>query len=189
VVEVPGVTDSASDRPGESGRAKHPFRVPVAGLRRELGSAERIERSGVIAGLGAVSVAVPEDAPVTVALVLSSFPGGIMAAGTVEAPWRGECRRCGGEVEGQVVASVRERFVPAGGAAEDEDAYPYSDDTIDLEPMVRDAVLLELPLAPLCAEDCRGLCPTCGTNWNVATCECAAPVDPRWSALDRLRGP
>ncbi len=183
------VTDPESERPANRERSKHPFRVSVAGLRRELGTAERVERSGVIEGLATVSVSVPDGAPVTVDVVLSSFPGGIMAAGTVEAPWRGECRRCGGQVEGRVVASVRERFVRDGGLLDDEEAYPFSEDVVDLEPMTRDAVLLELPLAPLCSEDCRGLCPECGTNWNLSGCECSGPVDPRWSALDRLRGP
>ena len=55
--------------------------------------------------------------------------------------------------------------------------------------MARDAVLLELPLAPLCSEDCRGLCPQCGINRNVADCECVPAGDPRWSVLDTLRDP
>ena len=114
------VRDHASGEPERPARTKHPFWVSVAALRRELGSAERVERTGVIEGLGAVSVWVPEGAPVTVSVVLSSYPGGIMAAGTVEAPWRGECRRCGGEIEGQVVASVRERFVPQGHTEGDD---------------------------------------------------------------------
>ncbi len=161
----------------------------MAALRRELGSAEHVERSGVIAGLGTMSASVPEAAPVTVQVDLSSFPGGIMAAGTVTAPWRGECRRCGGQVEGRVVASVRERFVHDSGTRDDDEDYPLTDDVVDLEPMVREVVLLELPLAPLCSEDCRGLCPECGTDRNRSTCECVRPVDPRWSALDELRGP
>ena len=169
-------------------RPKHPFWVPVAALRRDLGSAEPIERAGPIEGLAAVSVSVPEGTPVTVAVVLSSYPGGIMAAGTVEAPWRGECRRCGGEIEGQVLASVRERFVREGHTGGDEEAYLFSDETVDLEPMARDAILLELPLAPLCSEECLGLCPECGTNWNLSGCDCVRQIDPRWSALDQLRG-
>jgi uncharacterized protein len=182
------VPDPPSGGAGPATRAKQPFRVSVAALRKELGSAERVERSGAIGGLAAVSVAVPEGTPVAVVVVLSSFPGGIMAAGSVEAPWRGECRRCGGEVEGRVVASVRERFVEADRSEDDEEAYSFTDDAVDLEAMARDAVLLELPLAPLCSEDCRGLCPECGTNWNVSTCDCPRGVDPRWSALDQLRG-
>ncbi len=76
-----------------------------------------------------------------------------------------------------MAATVRERYAPAGGTDGDEDAYPLAGDELDLEPLARDAVLLDLPLAPLCADDCLGLCPQCGANWNVPTCDC--PPDRR----------
>jgi uncharacterized protein len=143
----------------------------------------------MIHGLGAVGVVVPDGATITTDLTLSSYPGGIMATGTVTAPWQGECRRCGGPVAGGVVAAVRERFAPVGGSVQDEDAYPLSGDELDLEPLARDSVLLDLPLAPLCSEECLGLCPRCGQNWNLSSCACPPEGDPRWSALDALRGP
>jgi uncharacterized protein len=161
--------------------------VQVAALRKVAGTTRHEVRQGAIEGLGAVGVVVPDGSLVVADLTLSSYPGGITASGTVRAPWVGECRRCGGRVAGTVAASVRERYAPVGGPGEDEEAYPFTDDELDLEPLARDAVLLDLPLAPLCAEDCRGLCPQCGTNWNVTTCACVAPSDPRWSVLDGLR--
>ena len=77
----------------------------------------------------------------------------------------------------------------AGGGAldPDEDTYPIEGDHLDLQPLVRDALLLELPLAPLCREDCRGLCPECGADLNAAPCECRPAGDPRWGPLDVLR--
>jgi uncharacterized protein len=57
-----------------------------------------------------------------------------------------------------------------------------------LRPLVRDALLLELPLAPLCRPDCRGLCARCGADLNAGPCSCVADRDPRWGALDALRG-
>jgi uncharacterized protein len=81
---------------------------------------------------------------------------------------------------------VRELFTRDG---DPEETYPLGDDHIDLEPMVHDAVLLELPPAPLCRPDCAGLCPWCGANRNLAPCSCVAPSDPRWAALDALRVP
>jgi len=179
---VPG-TDTAPVRPGD----RRPFQVQVAALRKQNGATRHEHREGVIADLGAVSVVVPEGAPVVLDLTLASYPGGIMADGTVSAPWLGECRRCGGPVAGTVAAEVHERYAPVGGTARDEEAYPLAGDELDLEPLARDAVLLELPLAPLCTDDCRGLCPTCGVNRNLESCACTAPVDPRWSALDTLR--
>ena len=166
---------------------RRPFRVQVAALRTQSGASRDERRQAVIPDLGAVSVVVPEDAQVTLELTLASYPGGILATGTVSAPWQGECRRCGGPVEGIVIADVEERYAPDTGKDRDEEAYPLAGDELDLEPLARDAVLLELPLAPLCSEDCRGLCPTCGANRNTDECECVTPGDPRWSALDVLR--
>jgi uncharacterized protein len=175
-------------------RTPQPFIVPAAALRKVAGTVRHEDRHGVIEGLGTVGVVVPDGAEVDAQVTLSSYPGGIMATGRVSAPWRGECRRCGGMVTGAVEAEVHERFVIEGPGSEpgpaaevDEDAYVLVDDLLDLEPLARDAVLLELPLAPLCSEDCLGLCPECGANLNLESCGCAPPADPRWSALDVLR--
>jgi uncharacterized protein len=173
-------------------RRSRPFVVQVAALRKAAGTTRHEERRGVIDDLASVSVSVPAGEPVTIDVTLTSYPGGITAAGTVSAPWVGECRRCGGPAEGTVVAEVNERYAPSGGtnggeAGGDDEAYPLAGDELDLEPLARDAVLLELPLAPLCRADCLGLCPQCGTNWNVAPCTCRPALDPRWAALDTLR--
>jgi len=182
--------DAAVRRDSDAGpRVLRPFLVQVAELRRQAGTTRHERREGPIPDLGAVSVVVPEDALVVADLTLASYPGGISVTGSVNAPWEGECRRCGGLVRGAVDARVRERYAPADGADRDEEAYPLSGDELDLEPLARDAVILELPLAPLCSEACLGLCPTCGANRNTEPCACAPTVDPRWSALDALREP
>ena len=175
----------------ESGlrRPARPFIVQVAALRKQAGLSRREERDGIIDGMAAVGVVVPDGSVTYVDVVLTSDPTGLTAVGTVRAPWVSECRRCGGPVSGEVEAEVRERFAPPGGRNEDEDAYPLAGDEIDLEPLARDAVLLELPLAPLCRPDCQGLCPECGTNLNEDSCQCQPAGDPRWSALDALRAP
>ena len=164
-----------------------PFIVPAAKLRRVAGTFRRELRQAPIDDLATMGSAVPDGAEVSVEVTLSSYPGGVMASGTVAAPWTGECRRCGGPVGGEVRSEVRERYVAESEADVDDEAYPLADDELDLEPLARDAVLLELPLAPLCAPDCLGLCPQCGINRNVEACTCEQPVDPRWSALDALR--
>ena len=74
-------------------------------------------------------------------------------------------------------------------SSEDEETYPLGVDHLDLKPLVRDALLLELPIAPLCRADCQGLCPTCGADLNRGPCGCAEQSgDARWSVLDALRG-
>lgn len=173
-----------------------PFVVHVARLRRVPGTRWHEVRTGpadpegVIVARSPAESSVPRGADALCELTLESFHGGVMVTGTVECPWRGSCRRCAVPLEGTLRIQVRERFcdvAPGSAAPDDEEAYPIVDDTVDLAPMVRDAVVLELPLAPLCRPDCRGLCPYCGIDRNVEECRCEPPVDPRWASLDALR--
>ena len=71
--------------------------------------------------------------------------------------------------------------------ASDELSYPIEHGFVDLAPLVHDAILLDLPLAPLCRADCAGLCPYCGIDRNDESCDCQSPLDPRWATLDELR--
>lgn len=168
-----------------------PFLVPVAALRRDIPSSSTVAFTAPFdaeaeftprpAGEGDV----PVGAIVDVDVRLSSFSGGIAVRGRVRCPWTGRCRRCSREVTGTVEVAVDERYVEASRA--DDEAYRYEGDTIDLAPLVHDAVFLELPLTPLCRDDCRGLCVQCGVDLNDEACECRAPVDPRWAKLAELR--
>lgn len=165
---------------------RHPFVVHVGTLRRTVGSRRREQRQGPIDGLDCTGSAVPTDACVLADVVVESILGGVSVVGTVRAPWAGECRRCLAPASGVLELRVRELYTQGGDG---EETYPLHDDDVDLEPMVRDAVLLELPVAPLCRPDCLGLCPQCGANRNEETCTCEGPLDPRWGALDVLRVP
>ncbi len=161
-----------------------PFVVSVGHLLRAPGDRCKEVRSGPLAGLAVTASAVPEDAEVTVAVTLDAVPGGVVATGRVTAPWVGPCRRCLAEASGTIAAEVREVFEEEH---DPEQTYPIHGDRLDLEPLARDTVLLELPLAPLCREDCAGICPMCGTDRNMAPCRCVeAPKDPRWADLDAL---
>lgn len=81
-------------------------------------------------------------------------------------------------------AGPKERTV---SATEAEVSY-YQGEGLLLEDALREQVLLALPLKVVCREDCRGLCPSCGTNLNVQQCSCMAPIaDPRWAALQEIR--
>jgi uncharacterized protein len=162
-----------------------PFLVNVAALRQRPGTRRREERRGPIEGLGVTGSAVPEGAEVIVETVLEAVPGAVIARGTVTAPWRGQCRRCLVETGGVLSIDVQEVFEDDH---DPEETYPITGDRIDLEPLGRDAVLLELPQIPLCRELCLGLCPTCGAELNLGACACPTETaDPRWAALDALR--
>ncbi|HZU78781.1 MAG TPA: DUF177 domain-containing protein [Acidimicrobiales bacterium] len=163
-----------------------PFLVHAAKLRKELGSRWHEVRRGVLPDLVVTGSAVPDEAEVEADVVLESVLGGVAVTGTVRAPWQGSCRRCLAPARGELAVAVREHFTEDGDG---EETYPLHDGEVDLEPLVRDAVLLELPQAPLCRADCRGLCPICGADRNEQACTCEPPRDERWAALDALRPP
>ena len=169
-----------------------PYLVPVAQLLRDVPSSMIVsfeapfDEAHEFAPRGSAETDVFAEATVKVALSLQSFSGGLRAKGHIEAPWHGTCRRCSTPVLGISNVAVDERFVDERGPG-DEETYLIEGDFVDLAPLVHDAIFLDLPLAPLCREDCRGLCPYCGIDRNEATCECQAPVDPRWATLDGLR--
>ncbi|MDE3087498.1 MAG: DUF177 domain-containing protein [Acidobacteriota bacterium] len=163
-----------------------PFLVHAARLRRSVGSRQHEVRRGAIEDLACSGSRVPEGSEVEADVVLESVMGGLSVAGTVRAPWVGTCRRCLEPAGGVLELPVREHFTEEGDG---EETYRLDDGEADLEPMVRDAVLLELPQAPLCRPDCQGLCPTCGANRNLEACDCAPVRDDRWAALDALRVP
>jgi uncharacterized protein len=167
--------------------------VPVTALRRQTGARREEQRAGRVGELSVVGSVVPASAEVVADLRLDSISGGIEVTASILAPWQGECRRCLRPIEGELRCEVRELFRPRAdheAPDADEETYPLGADHLDLRPLVRDVLLLELPLAPLCREDCCGLCPTCGADLNLGTCECATvAADPRWEALDSLRMP
>jgi len=166
--------------------AARPFVVHVARLRRVLGTRWHEVRTGTIDDLACSGSAVAPGADIRADVTLEAIAGGITVSGVLEAPWTGECRRCLTTAAGILRIRVRELYTADGDG---EDAYPLVDDEVDLEDLVHDAVLLELPIAPVCHEACRGLCPLCGTNWNERPCHCESPRDERWAALDVLRVP
>ena len=159
--------------------------VGVADLLRRPGNHRDEHFEATIDGLEVTSSHVPRNGVVEIDVRLESVNDGIVVTGTVRAPWTGECRRCLRTVESGLEAKVLEIFEdhPVEGETSQLDH-----DQIDLEPMAREAVLLELPMAPLCMEDCAGLCPECGADRNADDCGHALTGgDDRWAALDQIR--
>lgn len=128
--------------------------------------------------------------PVHISLHLESLSNGVSVSGTASATWHGECRRCLAPLEERMDVSVAEMYQQetdyALGVA---DAYAIENDQINLLPMVRENILLAVPLGPLCREDCPGFCPHCGADLSEESCGCENSVlDPRWAALEGLKG-
>ena len=165
---------------------KRPFHVNVAPIRGVPGSRQSVEVFGPLDHLQTIGASVPSDAKVSFTGVLEAIEGSsIVATGAVRAPWVGECRRCLNEARGSVEVKVREVFEAQSTEGE---TYSLEGDKVDLEPMTREAVMLDLPLAPLCRSDCAGLCPECGADRNEVSCQCTTDLgDPRWAALDVLK--
>ncbi len=141
-------------------------------------------------GLGVEMVGVPKDAELELDLRLESVMEGVLVSGTALLPIEGECARCLDEISFTMEVEFQELFVyddtrSAAGAGEDE--HRLEGDLLDLEPVLRDAVVLALPLSPLCRDDCPGLCAECGERLaDVGPDHSHDVVDPRWSALQGL---
>ncbi|MBI3580648.1 MAG: DUF177 domain-containing protein [Nitrospinae bacterium] len=133
---------------------------------------------------------------------LSKVGNEVFAVGTVGGAVRLQCGRCLKEFDYELEAEVNAPFLPKGGGdrepspaseaegpEEDEgDVNYYKGKTLDLYNVLRDQLFLALPLKPLCREECKGLCPSCGADLNKGPCSCGPKKgDPRLAALKKLK--
>ena len=154
-----------------------------------INAVELLRQPGATRDVDVVVDAEPLDAAhehlvgeIHVALQLRAMNDGIKVTGTVEAPWATVCRRCLVDVAGKAVGSVDELYQidPI-----DPEAYLIEDGQLDLVPLVRETVLLELDRERQCRDECAGLCPVCGIDRNTDSCGCDTLVtDDRWAALE-----
>ncbi|MGC5344500.1 YceD family protein [Streptomyces sp. DT24] len=171
-------------------------------LGRRPGALKRLTRSvEAPKDLGIADViGVPEGAPVELDLRLESVMEGVLVTGTARASAEGECVRCLEPLRLKVAADFQEMFSypdaddrgrgkaadPVDDAEDDEDRYFLEDGLFDLEPVLRDAVVLALPLQPVCRESCAGLCSECGARLDENPDHHHDALDPRWAALQGL---
>lgn len=161
-----------------------PLVVNVVELLRVPGTTKNVDVSVACADLDFDDARIVDE-PVGVEIALESLSNGITASGRVAATWSGECRRCLARVGGRLSVEIDELYQRT---LEDPDAHPIEGDQINLLPMVRENILLALPLGPLCRDDCPGFCGQCGADLSAGPCGCVPVVgDPRWAALDALR--
>lgn len=153
------------------------FRIDVADLLTHSGSRRDVSLSVPLDGLGVDTWRV--DGPVDIVLSLERIPDGIVARGTVHTIWEADCSTCLSTVRSELTVKVNELFEksPLEG-----DTYPIDDRELDLEQLTRDALLLELPLAPRCDGDCSAP-DAAGVTMSDGR---AGRTDDRWAALDDL---
>lgn len=162
-----------------------PFVILVSDLLYRPAARRPVEVRGPVDSLASATTTVAPGAEIVVGGVLEWVEDGVLFTGRVGAPWTGECRRCLAPLQGRIDADLRELFwvKPI-----DDDSFRVAHESVDLFPMAREAILLDLPMAPLCRADCAGLCVTCGADLNAGPCDCPEPDrDPRWAALDALK--
>ena len=162
--------------------------VDVRDLVESPGSYREVHVREPVEALSTELARVPAERPIDADLRLESVALGVLVSGTLSGLLDESCARCLTPLEREFRVEVQELFAPGPDAGEDE--YPIVDGELDLEPMIRDAVVLTLPFAPLCRPDCLGLCERCGGDRNRGECQCPpAQADPRWAALDTIQLP
>jgi uncharacterized protein len=169
-----------------------PLIVGVRDLEHRPGTMRRLEE--VVPApkdFGNALIGAPEGSDIDLDLRLESVHDGILVSGTAVVAVHGECSRCLDPIDYDLDVDVQELYVfdsatDGGEEAEDDQMYDVRDETIDLEPMLRDAVITQLPFQPVCREDCRGLCAQCGARLEDDPGHHHEVLDPRWSALSGL---
>ena len=169
-------------------------RAPLVLDTRELGRRPGSQREVTLtvpapADLGIEVLCVPEGSPVELDLRLEAVMEGVLVTGTAHAGLEGECVRCLEPISDELEGQFRELFVYEDHATsgEDDEVSTLEDDLLDLEPLLRDAVVLALPFQPLCQDDCPGLCPECGARLaDDPDHGHEAAIDPRWAKLTTL---
>ena len=175
-------------------------RAPFVLDTRELGRRPGTQREKSFseeapAGLGIDVLGVPEGSTVELDLRLEAVMEGVLVTGTATVALEGECSRCLEPIEDTLTVDLQELYVydaPESRPGDDEgdDVSRLEDDLVDLEPLLRDAVVLALPYQPLCRDDCPGLCVECGARLaDDPHHGHEEPVDPRWAALQQLQHP
>jgi uncharacterized metal-binding protein YceD (DUF177 family) len=180
----PGAASPDARRP-----AANPWFVDLRELGRRAGSMHELERTlPAPADWRVELIGVPEGAEVHLRLRLESVMEGVLVSGEVDVPVAGSCARCLEPIEDTLELDVQELFAYEGSTteatSEEDEVRRVEGEHLDLEPMVRDLVVLGLPLAPTCTEDCAGLCVDCGQRLDDLPADHThEQLDPRWAGL------
>ena len=168
---------------------KAPLVLSTHELGRRPGTMRKVQRTvPAPAELGTEVIRVPEGTDLVLDLRLEAVMEGVLVSGTATGHAEGECVRCLDDVSRDVSVELQELYTyEARASAEDDDELHSLDgDLLDLEPVVRDAIVLALPFQPVCTEDCPGLCADCGAHLAEDPEHSHENADPRWAALQGL---
>jgi uncharacterized metal-binding protein YceD (DUF177 family) len=167
----------------------NPWKIDLRELGRRAGSMQELDRTAPAPGDWKVElIGVPAGADVHLQLRLESVMEGVLVTGELDAPLVGSCARCLEPIEDTLSLDIQELYAYEGSTteatSEEDEVRRVEGDFLDLEPMARDAVVLSLPLAPVCTEDCAGLCVDCGQRLDDLPADHSHEiVDARWAGL------
>ena len=182
----PAETPAASAADKAAAKA---WKVELRELGRRAGSMRELDKTlPAQAGWGVEMIGVPEGAPVHLHLRMESVMEGVLVSGTVDVPVTGQCARCLDPVEDTVELDVQELYAYEGSTTEatsgEDEVRRIEGEQLDLAPLVRDTVVLTLPLSPTCTPDCAGLCVDCGERLDDLPADHSHEVvDPRFAGL------
>ncbi len=128
-----------------------------------------VESRGFLSEIENSICKVRDDTPIIFNFTLENGANGVVVRGKIVSTWEGTCRRCLTRLKGNIEAQIGEIYVPDPDI---ETEYLLENENVDLSFAIRDALILELPLAPLCKIDCLGLCSVCGADRNESPCQC-----------------
>jgi len=170
----------------------NPWKLDLRELGRRAGSMQEIDRTAPAPADWRVElIGARAGADVRLRLRLESVMEGVLVTGDLDVPVEGSCARCLEPIEDTLHLSVQELYAYSGSTteatSEEDEVRRIEGDYLDLEPLARDTVVLNLPLAPVCTEDCAGLCVDCGQRLDdLPTDHAHEVVDARWAGLAEM---
>lgn len=170
-------------------KTESPFKVNFHELPRRAGEFRQYHlQFSAPQAIGIALLEIPKSEPIDISFKAESVDGGVLLTGTVISHAKGECGRCLDPIDFDVNQKFQELFLYSSKVSEVEDdedeVFSLDGDIADLEVPIRDAVILSMPINPLCQSDCLGLCSVCGRKWMELEKDHAHKAsDPRWSGL------
>lgn len=164
-------------------------------LGRSPGSTQELTREApVTEEIGLTLIGVPAQSMLRLQLTLTAVTEGVLVTGEVAASVRGECSRCLRPIEDTLAVDVQELYAYEDSTTDDttdeDEVMRLRGDLVDLQPTVRDALVLAMPSNPLCRPDCPGMCSVCGVPWDELPDDHGHELaDPRWAKLNELLDP
>jgi uncharacterized protein len=160
------------------------MRIDVSDIIKINNATLNVEYKGVLEDFASVNDGYLFDNPVSFNGVVTNTGGVLKLDGRLKASFTTKCYRCLEDIAGELNLKIKEDFLPPQ-ANNDGDFYTYEGNAIDIDKVLKDNIILNLPMKQVCNDNCKGLCRTCGTNLNISKCDCKQrnDVDPRMESL------